>query len=452
MEWLVYANAVFSVFTEGTYPIRPFLFIAFLMLLGGALFAAQKGIVLPGRFTRAAKVATITAFGFLFFGNLVLQSVILEQHDIPQAEPTFFIDSGGITGTRLTHDHIGKAMIGASVGNLFSTADTGASVLAFMPPWVVPLESFFFLVALFGSVALFPFLSPPNGKGSRTAFFVLYGLTAFIVLAKSVDGGLLSDAAFLSFAVYGVILFFPPHGFSRRFWYGVIAYAWVVMIFYELGAYRSSDYLLDSVEKTFLYGAVAVALSLLVTGIRRRVGWVLLVIALVLVTAKAYPEIDSWHSYVTSRIGPDQAYAVSATPLPNLASVGSLGALTWYDLHPAAGVPVGAFITVHRLPLWWRPVGQSGTSCKSPQYVDTVRFTLLAPDSVSATSFSVGGIAQFQLSTAGEDRLGWKRYEGFLVLNPCVPEPNEAIQQLVLATGAEQAIMFHRDIRREFSR
>lgn len=447
MEALVYLNALFSVFADGTYPVRPFLFFAFLLLLAAVFFVARKGIVLPHRFLHAAKIIAVTSVCVLFAINFVAGVVLFQAHDIPQSARPIFFDGSSQTITMTAHNHVGKAMIGAVARQFYSgpplSADTGAGIVPVLPVWLPRVEAFLFLVGIFSLLAIFPeLLSHIHGR-ARVWFFLLYGLSVFIVLDKVVDGGILNDAAFLATVVSAAILFTPLRRFLVWFWWSLLAYAWIIAGAYLVGMYTANSVLFaDSIERTLIYGACAVALYLFATTERTRIGVVLLALALIASGVTAYPNIRALHSYLTLSIDPARSYAASYEPLPGLTRVASIGKLGIYDLHPLAGISFGDFFAQDNLAVWRIPVSHDGVLCANPPYVVSVSFTLLTPEAAKILSYGVPNIGNIMLAPSGKDPAGWNVYQTVLMLNPCAPERYAVLREFVLGTGVSSAAIY----------
>lgn len=446
MEFLLYINAVFSVFAYGTYPVRPFLFVAFLLLLVGVFFAARRGYEIHFRFVHAAKIVALTSVALLFTMNLIASFAIFRAHAIPAGTLAVFLDESNQTALMITHSHVGKVIMGAPARQFVSgpplSADTGAALVPAVPAWLPPVEAFLFLAALLSSLAAFPELLSQRHGRARGWFFLLYGLTVFIVFDKVIDGGILNDAAFLATAAFGAMFFAPPRRFLVWLWWGVIANAWIIAGVYLSGAYQSGAVLLTSVERVCIFAGLACALHFLTIDGRRRIGAALLVLVFIACGIKAYPDVVALHNYLATPIDPIRSYAASYEPLPGLTRVANVGKLGMYDLHPLAGVSFGVFFARDNLAVWRIPVSHDGVLCTRPPYIVHIYFTLLAPEAPATLSYQVPAIGDISLVPSGTDPSGWNTYKGIVTLNPCAPERYAMLREFILGTGIPSAVIY----------
>ncbi|MES2014604.1 MAG: hypothetical protein V4437_02185 [Patescibacteria group bacterium] len=445
-------QSVFGVFADGTYGVRPFLFLLYvcvLMSFGFLFFRFKK--VLRVKTLSSVKILRIIAFGavfLLFFLNLVCQIVVFDHHSIPQTALATFVDQSEITSTRLTHIHFGKAMLGAIVPRLSSkitaVADTGESLVAELPSWVIVLQWILFLLALTGSFFGYVSLSQSvSGRGRKILLLILYSLTAFIVLDKSVDGGLLSDGAFLALTAYFALLFLPQHLFFKAFLSGAIFYAWCTAGLYLLDMYWRVSYVLDILEKAGLFFLLTTALHLGAYGNRKKLFIILLLAVAVGVGMKAEEKFSLEYSYRAVAIDPSHSYAaLYGEGESALSLIGTVGRLNIYSFTADPESTVGEFSRKYGVPPSYGPLSVNAEPCTSAESVRTVKFFTLVERPLTKSVFVVPNLIGGVFVPLGIDGRGWYRYATTLTLHECVPRTLDVARESLREVGATHGLIY----------
>lgn len=430
MAALYYTNLVFSAFVEGTYPVRPFLFVCFLALI---MLAAR---FVPRIGSKVLALVALLSVALLFAVNLATETVVFRAHGIPQASLAIFLDTDEITSTRLTHDHFGKAAVSGALSPLTADADTGAALAQALPPWLIAFDALLLLIALLSSLCMAPQVIRDRHGGNRMALAVLYALCAFMAIGKAIDGGLFSDAAFLAFAAYAALALAPERLHPRIMSYAVLAYAWCVAGLYLLGAYWDIAYLLDNLEKAGIFLLVAAALSSTAFKGGKCATYVLGAAACIAIVAYAAPSIASLHQYLSAPLDSARAYAATYGDLPRGSELGSVGRLRIY--RPEGAGTVGDALVRDRLALTYRPIKVADAACATLPADQAVAFTALTLEPLSSTPLREAGLVEGHFTPLGKDPSGWYRSAVSLRLNPCMPLLFDIVRETVFTAQGQR--------------
>lgn len=436
------------VFTDGTNPIRIALFALYLLALFTMARLSKKGE--PNEKKRTLQALVVGSVLILFTAGLLGHLWIYNAHDIPQRSLAVFLEKDEITNTRLIHTHTGKSAIATLVAPLFSylnlSADTGASIASSLSPQFSIISALLFVVAIAASLVLGPHvIRQVSGKGKRLAAFILYGLVAFVVLEKSVDGGILNDGAVVALAAYFAIIVLPVRHFLRALLCGALFSTVLTSILFATGQYWGGE--------RYFIGAVANALVLffvlLAFHSARTEGWgsrrslAVLLVALAALGTKAYADTAFKVAYLSTPAGPDSSYVGTYTLEDNVntISVGSIGRLQVHSVSRETTMTVGELIDVLGAPYWYQPVSLYEGSCAKPATRIVATFVVHVPEAPKELSAIAEQLASLTLTPQGTDGAGWSTYAGSLSVHPCVPRRWDVLREMMRLVGIERSIV-----------
>ena len=436
---LTFLNSVTGAFMLGTYPIRSFLLLgAALMLLAGVVVARSR-MQLSARMRPALSFMAIGSLAVLFALTLAMEASVFRAHGIPQRDLAIFMTGEEITDSRLVHTHFGKVIIGASVGRMFPhtihRSDTGAALLPYVPAPMVVLQGTLFLLALFALFgALASRVASVSGTRQKVALGLLAALSGFIVLEKSIDGGILSDGAGLALAACLGLLFAPLSYFPRALAWGAVGYGLVLGGLYLSGWYWTLTYFAHALAHTVIFFLAAVALWYAAYGAHRRTLALLSCLALGAIGSYAYFDGDG-RAYLRAPLS-EGAYLATYPfeSAPDLPQVGQIGRLAVYDASPLSPATVGEAAHALRLPFWYRPFSQGGF-CEE-------RFVVLSPAPLTDISSASGVALDAVFAPAGTSPAGWYRYEARITHSPCLWRYLDVVRETLREAGSDTVIVY----------
>ncbi len=422
---------MFGVFIEGTYPIRIVLFIGYI----GALIIASRALVprVSDGMVRGARWAALIASAAVFAGSLVGFIAITERHAIPITATVWLMDADELTSSSLANNHVGKAVIGLVVPHLFPdtvrTADTGRGVVPHLPLGFVLLLAASFAVAV--AASLIAIGSQP--KKRRIAHLALYALLSFIVLAKSLDGGIMSDTALVALAGYGALLFAPsrlPAAASIAFGMQVAG----VLLLSRVGGYETAAAGWLSIERAAVLLCTIVSLHAVLTGDRQRIAAASALAALVMAVVAASPAIESRLSYLHAPVEAGSV-AFRSQSAVSLTAEGRLGRLTFFALTGTEG-SIGALSQALHLPPWYSYFARKERNCALG-----MSSIVLVPERLEREEVVVPGVLSAAFFFMGNDRSGWYRYKLSLKHDHCLVPSPELLREAAYAAGAKDDVL-----------
>lgn len=447
------ANELMNTITAGTYPVRPVLFVGYMLgvlvtvWLVRWLPARTRLLKISGISRRTISVVAISLVSLLFLTNVILQFAVFNYFGIPERSVAIGIQNGEITETRFAHIHFGKVVIASILKgptqDLILRADTGRALLPYVPQAVVVVESILFVIALlFSLLSAGQYVQPISGKGRQLSALLLLGLLGFYVLEKSLDGGIVSDGAGLALLTWAFLLLMPLHRFAKLIPYMVFGYTAVLLCLYIGGWYWPTSYALLALERT---GVLAL---LILTGAyflrdMRRAAALAGGIALVGVALFIYHNDASDRDYMSRRIAPD-AFYLAAYPeeaKPSLPKVGGIGDLNVYDASSLAPRTVNDVLEQYQLPAAYRPLTPGSYTCSAPALLREERFSVLSPKRLVAVR-SDSGLFSLTVTPEYPAPRGWYRYHAVLFYNPCIPRYLDVLEQGIVSAGSDTALVY----------
>jgi len=443
-------SSLTDAFTDGTYPVRPFLLAGYAALLYAAyaLFrrAAWARRLAPGtRAYRAWAAAGLLSLALLFATGMAAQAMAAHAYGIPERAVAVFFTGDEITGTRVTHTHFQKLAIAAGLKlvpeSFVEQADTGSALSAYVPAFVPWAMLGFFLIALCSALLLsVPHALQARGKKKRLALMALYGMTTFILLDKSLDGGFLSDSAPLAFAVYATLLLAPHRAFRTYLAYAALAYAWLAAILFATGFFQSFSTLYVAAVRTAVFGTAAYALHGAAFGegradARRLAAGCALVLAIACIVWQGAQA----RRYLLQETNPGASWlaAYGTESVPALPSAGTLGRMRLYRVEAPSSV--ASLIGAYKLPYWYYPVAVESASCDAlPEAQE--RFNVITPVPLRNAASQPASVARAVFSPDGVAPSGWYRYRATIYMNACLPRSTDVIREMVRLGGSDQAV------------
>jgi hypothetical protein len=453
MYLLQILNGVMNTITLGTYPVRPFLFIGYAVVLASILIvithlrprAVWESVSV--RTDRVIRILSITSIALLFLISLVTELSVFNAFGIPQKNIALFFAGNEITSTELSHNHFGKSALATLLPQndeaIVASADTGSALLPYVPKALPYGEVFLFLLALCTSLYISACACLKiSGRGKVVAIIILYTLVSFLVLEKSVDGGLLSDGAGVACGIY-ILLVLKKRSVIRSSLYISIGYVWVLLALHFMGFYWPLKLLTYTFVHSAVFLLIAYTLHYAINGSNRRVKKILAVFALLTVTVVAYVQSNYDRSYLSSVITPGTSYLSAyereaGLPLPLL---GRIGSLVVYDTSPFAGKTVRDVVDTYHLPYWYQPISIYPQNCSMETNRHEERFFLLSRTPL-VDSVAVNDLADIAFSPIGNASDGWYRYGVKVTQGYCVPRSLNVLSEMVHLAGTNTLIIY----------
>jgi hypothetical protein len=422
MYLLQILNGVMNTITLGTYPVRPFLFIGYAVVLASILIvithlrprAVWESVSV--RTDRVIRILSITSIALLFLISLVTELSVFNAFGI----------------------HFGKSALATLLPQndeaIVASADTGSALLPYVPKALPYGEVFLFLLALCTSLYISACACLKiSGRGKVVAIIILYTLVSFLVLEKSVDGGLLSDGAGVACGIY-ILLVLKKRSVIRSSLYISIGYVWVLLALHFMGFYWPLKLLTYTFVHSAVFLLIAYTLHYAINGSNRRVKKILAVFALLTVTVVAYVQSNYDRSYLSSVITPGTSYLSAyereaGLPLPLL---GRIGSLVVYDTSPFAGKTVRDVVDTYHLPYWYQPISIYPQNCSMETNRHEERFFLLSRTPL-VDSVAVNDLADID---------GWYRYGVKVTQGYCVPRSLNVLSEMVHLAGTNTFIIY----------
>jgi len=368
-------------------------------------------------------------------------AVVAEQH-LPVRAIAVFFDEGEITNTSLAHSHTAKAALTVLLepfkDQIVPSADTGIALAHSFGTMVQIVCAVLFVVALITTI-----LCVPNrSEGAWT--FVLYLITSFVILVKSVDGGIISDGAVIAVFSFGALLMLPQRFFVRALLVGASVTLALLTILFATGLMLAHVALENAANAGVLFLLLG-TLDRVRTHPSRQVFLILLIAVLVL-CGKAYADISYRITDLSATLRQDGSYLATypEESRPDLTHLGSIGRLSVYATDSLAGESVASVLDMYGLPYWYQPVSTYEGSCTSPDTMFKATFTVHAksdralPERVEAGS----GLAVLTLVPLSAVSPELMEYAGELIMHPCMPRRWNVMQEMLKMAGAERAVVY----------
>ncbi|MDB5245406.1 MAG: hypothetical protein JWN90_511 [Parcubacteria group bacterium] len=452
-------NSIINAFTLGTYPVRPFLLIGYGALIFLAAWAYpfvskvidKRVSISKGsrkQYDRAVRITALASLALLFLIPIICEISVFNSFGIPQRDLAIFFTGDEITNTRIVHNHFGKTAIAQFLGHndvkFVQSSDTGAALLSYVPRWVPPVELALFILALLSSlyVAASAIAAVPN-RSKKIWLGALFTLVGFLVLEKSLDGGLVSDGAGFACAVYALSVLFPFKTILRKGAYALFAYIWILCGLFLTGFYWPLFYLDYGLLHTAVVALTLFALYYGAYGTRVRVKNILIAVTILVIAVTSYEVGKSDRTYLASTIIASSTYLATyeSEATPNFPTVGAIGNLQVYDLSSNAGDSIKHIGNEYSLPYWYQPIYVAASSCSTQINRHEERFFVLSTKPLVSTTL-YQGIADVAYVPLGNAPAGWYRYGAKVTQAYCVPRSLNVVHEMLRLSGATSTIVY----------
>lgn len=455
-ESIASVNTIMNVFTAGTFPVRPFLCMAYGML---ALCAVLLRSALPKilgkktlrRYRRIdpyIRWAVFLSMALLFSLPVLSEFRAYKTYGIPPKSVAIFITGDEVTSTRVAHTHFGKVVVPLVLGSrdtaVVSLADTGAALLPYVPSSVPRVSLILLLCAAIGSLLVVARLAGDiPGKSRKAAFLVLYTLLGFLSLDKAVDGGFVSDAAGIVFFAYGALTLFPPRAFSRLLAGGGLLYGVVLWYLHAAGFYWPDSYFFEALQRSAVLLLTLYALHYSAYGKQRIWKGVLLIAAVSSIVVLSQVLNADEREGLQAPISPPHMYlsVMNDEAKPPLPVIGTIGRLTVYDTSPLIGKTVSAASDLFKLPYWYQPFTSGTENCAEHPREKEESFKVLSPvplQDIQAPSGLAAGTFEFIETRPA----GWYRYDATITYHACISRYFSVLQEVLRLAGSDTAIVY----------
>lgn len=416
IDLLVILSSITDTFTDGTSPVRPFLFLLF----GIGVTAAT----LVPNVKREREVSMVAAgiVTLLFATTLILQLYVFSQAGIPQHALATAITEEEITNTRLTHTHVGKAALTAIIPlSITSQVDAGSAMSLLVPESMsISLSALFILGIILVVYVLSRRLKQVRYR--RSAYLLLASIIGYTAITKSIDGGILSDGAVIAYIALMAVLLAPIRQFTTYLSVGAIVFTAAVAITHLTGFYWGKGYALVAVLKGGALLLVILALHHFVdTGVTKKSVFLSLV-AVALVASISLQAINERLSYLTMHVEEGNAMVRRKD-----------GSVTSGDAY--AGMTTRSVIEQENLMYWYQPVMHRADGCHEEDASYIGSFTL-APGYVPSTESVRREYAEIHFVPTGD------RYRAEITTHACLPERIKEIQALLREAGLSEAVIY----------
>jgi hypothetical protein len=447
-------NSVMNTVTLGTYPVRPFLFLGYGLVLSSLLIILKhmkrdtpwKGVSL--RTDQIIRIVSVASLGLLFLLPIITHVTIFNSFAIPQKDLAIFFTGNEITSTELAHNHFGKTMLSyvlpRNEASIVASSDTGSALLPYIPPTLPYGEMLLFLTALLTTLYVsLGICKERTKKRTLIAKVLLCTLISFLVLEKSIDGGLFSDGAGIAYALYAFLVFKKGRIPQYAGPYIVIGYVWILVTLYLTGFYWPRILF----EYTLIHSAIFVvlvsALYYFAHGSNRTIQRILMTVSVAGIVVVAYLQGYSDRTYLSTVLTQHSSYlaAYPSEARPELPILGEVGTLVIYDSTPLAGKTVGQIIDTYHLPYWYQPLTVNTKQCSNEARRNEERFFVLSRNPLHDTTLG-NNLADILLSPSGTAPQGWYRYAGKATQQFCVPRSLDVVREMLRLSGANDFILY----------
>lgn len=419
IDAVVILQGVTDTFLDGTSPVRVLVIAVFLVLV--ALAARVPKV--PHE--RRVRYAAAWALSLLFALSLAAQVVAFADADIPQHALATAFAGEEITNTRLTHTHIGKAGLALLMPDdaLVRAFDTGSAMRLLAAPGIAlaiaVLAAAAFVLLVF---SLSRTVRNETGTVRKASLLALVSVAGCIALAKSIDGGILSDGAIVAYAATLSLLIGARKDFVAHVSWGMLACAAVIATLHLSGFYWGEGYALAAALK-----AGALLLLLLALHHASEQGGspktlMLSLGALAVIGAISMQASVERLSYLDREI-------VAGSSLVRLSD----GRVVSGDSY--IGMRIRDVIRKENLLYWYQPVVVRSEGCADgqPPYIGSF---ILAPGYVPEVPEVVRERSAMRF-IAEEDR-----YRAEFSMHPCLPERIQEIRSLLEDADLSEAVIY----------
>lgn len=416
IELLVILSSIADTFTDGTSPVRPFLFLLF------GIGVAAATLVPSVRREREVSMVAAGIVTLLFVTTFILQLYVFTQAGIPQHALATAITEEEITNTRLTHTHVGKAALTAIIpSSITSQVDAGSAILLLVPE---SMSIWLSMLLILGIILVVYVLSRrlKQVRYRRFAYLLLVSIIGYTAVTKSIDGGILSDGAIIAYVALMALLLAPIRLFTTYLSVGAIVFTAAVAIAHLSGFYWGEGYAMAAVLKGGVLLLVILALHHLVdTGVTKKSVFLSLA-AVALVASISMQAISDRFSYLNIHIGEGTAMVRHKD-----------GSVTSADAY--VGMTTRAVIEQENLAYWYQPVMHRADGCHEETVSYIGSFTL-APGYVPSVENVRREYAEIHFVPTGD------RYRAEITTHACLPERIKEIQALLREVGLSEAVIY----------
>lgn len=416
IDILVILSSITDTFTDGTSPVRPFLFLLFGIGVAVATVLPNVKRELEIRIV-AAGIVTL-----LFVATFFLQLYVFFQAGIPQHALAIAITQEEITNTRLTHIHVGKVALASIIPfSITPQVDAGAAMSLLVPDSIGVALGVLLIV---GIILLLYALSRSvkHIRHRRFAYVLLVSIVGYTAIAKSIDGGILSDGAIIAYAALMALLLAPARLFTTYLSFGVVMFTVAISIAHLSGFYWGEGYAVAAVLKGGALLLVILALHHFVDKGVTKKNVLLSLAAISLVAGISLQAISERLSYLNIQV------EEGATMVRH-----SDGSITSGDAY--IGMTTRDVIEQENLLYWYQPVMHRADGCQERDASYIGSFTL-APGYVPKVDTVRREYAELHIVPMGD------RYLVEINTHACLPERIKEIQALLREAGLSGAVIY----------
>lgn len=392
-------------------------------------------------------IALAVSLGVSYALNLASILWFMIVHRFPLSEFVVTMSNGDISSTQLMHNHVLKGAVGIFSqfykGGVYEGVDAGVAFVGLIPTWFFALAAVAFVAALVSAIGYFGHIISEyiTGKKKGLLLFVfLYGLSSFVLLKNTLDGGLF-DYAVLPAALFLMLASGVQRSVAIRnsFALGALTYMALACAFAHVtiaeGSIAPLVYFYRSVVAFIVLYAIYFALH------SRANPRLKVLVALGAASVLWYPVQTNIGviRYEKVAINQEEGAIVSTYGTPSGAEyseLGRIGDLKVYRYLPAAveGTTVDSLVKENRLYSNFYPVSVPWNTCvpldNSIDY--TFRMTSFTPVSVAGNDLVT--LLNFRLESVGA---GLHTYAVTLRTNGCLPRPLDVIKEFFRSQGVQ---------------
>lgn len=416
IDLLVILSSITDTFTDGTSPVRPFLFLLFGVGVGVAT-------VLPNvKREREVKIAAAGIVTLLFVATFLLQVYVFFQAGIPQHALAVAVTEEEITNTRLTHTHVGKVALASIIPfSITSQVDAGVATSLLVPESIgVGLGALLIVGIILVLYALSR--SVKHIRHRKFAYVLLVSIVGYTAIAKSIDGGILSDGAIIAYAALMALLLAPARLFTTCLSFGAVMFTVAISIAHLTGFYWGEGYAVAAVLKGGALLLVILALHHFVDKGVTKKSVCLSLAAVFLVAGISLQAMSERFSYLNIQVEEGAAMVRHSD-----------GSVTSGDAY--VGVTTRDVIEQENLLYWYQPVMHRADGCQERDASYIGSFTL-APGYIPKVEIVHREYAELRVVPMGD------RYLAEINMNACLPERIKEIQALLRDAGLSEVVIY----------
>jgi hypothetical protein len=426
-----------SLFAGGRSTTKVYAFLIYLFVLFCIAIVKPK-IITQKLNEEKNKNLLLHSIGVLFLLGLLGLIFLMQKYGFNFNDYIALFNNSEFSSTSITHNHIGKGLIGYILSYLgythFEAIDAGHAFIGIIPFW-------FYII--FGAVLIYTlvltflvFIKECQKSNPRIIYIILYAIVSFGVLEHTLDGGLFDPRVPLLFIFFGVLLF----GFSKAKGkvVAVVALLSVVLavVYFKLGVISDEDTLGRLLMTLVAYiGLLVIPFIFLYKEVPTRLKWLLSIFAFLLMTP-FFINVDSLSTYHNISTLNDSAYLAvypSSGPVPYKV-VDKFGDLKVYEVQGGLFRNVDEIISHYNLLDNILPVTVPWGTCFPIGEKKTFSFSLRTPVSLTKLS-STTPLSSTTATQIPSDIKNIKQYFVHMEFNGCTPRYINAIEEIIKSLG-----------------